>query len=192
MQPDKAAQYQPKWRHFHTQDVVFVKNPFEFSIFFKVADEHNQQWEYEMPAGKISELPGGMIATLGLKQIVDRLIGQHKEDAIRIWEPSVRKKYEDQVIVKVKLAPNTAANTPSGPVDLSASAEEDDTEQVAESQSLESSGIEEQQPKAKAETAFPAKARGRSARDNDSMKRENLKGLAAASISDKDQIIDED
>jgi hypothetical protein len=125
MRPESKSnqnnQYQPRWRHFHPNDILYVKNPFDFDIVFQVADEYNQPWQYKLPQGKVSELPGGMIATLGLKEIVDRMVANGGE-AIRIWDPLVRSRYEKAVIVRLKEAPQRGnVNGPAGPVDLTSS-----------------------------------------------------------------------
>lgn len=124
MQPTRKSrdQFTPKWRHFHPQSTLYLRNPFEEDIVFQVADERNQPWEYKLPAGKVSELPGGPIATLGLKAVIDKMIGDRKVDALRIWEPAVREKYETEVIVKVKEAPQRDKDSgPQGTIDLSVS-----------------------------------------------------------------------
>lgn len=123
----ERSSFEPRWRHFHPQDVLFLKNPFDEDVVFTVADERNQPISYRMPAKKVCELPGGLIATLGLKEIIDRLIGQSKTDLVRIWEPGVRKYYEDQVIIRVKEAPQkAAADDPGGPITLASSEDEAD------------------------------------------------------------------
>lgn len=121
-------QFKPRWRHFHPQSTVWVQNPFDEDIVFKVADENNQQYEYIIKANKLAELPGGMIATLGVKEIIDALISQNKQDLLRIWDESVRAKYEEQVIVRIKEAPLNKATTPSGKIDLSVSQEDSEEE----------------------------------------------------------------
>lgn len=101
----KADDFKPKYRHFHPQSVVWVQNPFSHDVVYQVADEYNRPYQYRLPAGKVSELPGGMIATLGIKEIVDELIQNSKEDIVHIWETGVRQKYEDQIIMRFKEAP---------------------------------------------------------------------------------------
>jgi hypothetical protein len=126
MQPQsRADQFEPKWRHFHPQSTVWVQNPFDEDIIFYVADEMNQQFKYKMPALKVSELPGGAIATLGVKEIIDRLIQNNSEEVLRIWDKEVRKAHEDKVIVKIKEAPLTSERTVAGEIDLGSS---EDTE----------------------------------------------------------------
>ena len=104
MQPGQAQDtgFQPKYRHFNQLDRVWVKNPFQEDIVYQVADEHNRPYKYRLPAGKVSELPGGTIATLGVKNIVDRLIQEHDKDVNLMWDPRVRGKHEESVIVQVK------------------------------------------------------------------------------------------
>ena len=113
--------YKDKYRHFHPQDTVWVHNPFEEDVVYQVADESNTQYTYRMPAGKTSELPGGTIATLGVKNIVDRLIQQSKDDVYQMWNLKVRAKYEDQIIVRFKPAPATKAVEQGGEVNLGTS-----------------------------------------------------------------------
>lgn len=94
--------FKPKWRHFHPAARIWVQNPFDHDVVFKVADEYNRPWMYRLPAGKVSELPGGSIATLGIKAIVDELIQNSKDDAMLMWDQGVRKKHEDTIILREK------------------------------------------------------------------------------------------
>lgn len=125
MQPtSKADQFEPKWRHFHPQSTVWVQNPFDHDVIYQVADEQNVGYQYRLPANKVSELPGGMIATLGVKEIVDQLIMNDKSDALRIWDKEVRLKYEEKVILRVKDAPaQVASQSEGGEIDLSVTGE---------------------------------------------------------------------
>lgn len=136
MQPNtrqKKDPLAPKWRHFHPQAKLIMKNPFNEDIEFQVADEHNVPYTYRLPRGKVCELPGGAVATLGLKKVIDRLIGENNE-VVRTYEPSVRQKYEAQVIVKVIDPPQLKQRSgPDGPIDL-AQAEEDAAESDAPEQ----------------------------------------------------------
>lgn len=132
MQPNtRGDSFKPKWRHFHPQARVWVLNPFNHDVEFKVADDYNNQYTYKMPANSTSELPGGMIATLGLKAIIDEMIQNNSEDLLRIWDEDVRKKYEDQVIQKVKEAPENrfAKNGPAGEIDLGVKEDDNDEPQ---------------------------------------------------------------
>jgi hypothetical protein len=127
MARESKDQFLPKWRHFHPLSTLYLSNPFDEDIIFQVADERNQPIKYVLKARKVNELPGGPIATLGLKAVIDKMIGDRKEDALRIWEPAVREKYEAEVIVKVKEAPQREDQAvPGGPIDLSTPGEDDD------------------------------------------------------------------
>lgn len=132
MQP-KDDGYQPKWRHFHPQSTVWVMNPFEHDVVFYVADEQNIKYKYTMRAGKTSELPGGLVATLGVKNIVDELIQTSPDDIYQMWNKETRAKYEDQIIIRIKEAPSISqmANV-GGEVDLSIDDHSDDEEQEKE------------------------------------------------------------
>lgn len=129
MQPQTAPNGQrqdgftPKYRHFPPTDRVWVKNPFEHDIVYQVADEYNRPFRYRLPCkdrngnlGCISELPGGAIATLGVKQIVDELIqndSANNENALLMWDARVRAKHEAEIIVKIaSVAPKADASNP--------------------------------------------------------------------------------
>lgn len=145
--------YTPRWRHFHPQATLYLKNPFDEDIYFQVADEHNTPFTYKLGALARCELPGGAVATLGLKEIVDRLIGDNKTDAVRIWEPSVRERYEAQVIIRVKEPPTTGAGIGAGgTVDLSSGVDEDDLDERDDAPTSH-----------KDEVAFPSAATGKPA-----------------------------
>ena len=136
MQPNEARndQFTPKWRHFHPQAIVWVQNPLEHDVVFQAADELNRQWTYRMPSGKVAELPGGAIATLGVKRLVDELIQRDPKDVFNMWNADTRAKYEDQVIVRIKDAPadqNTMTET--GEVNLATNSDEVADEQPEES-----------------------------------------------------------
>jgi len=119
MQPQSRNDaFQPKWRHFHAQSTVWVQNPLSHDIEFQVADEYDTPYRYLLGAGKISELPGGAVATLGVKAIVDELIQNNKNDVLRIWDKDVRHKYEDEIILRIKEAPVKEERTVSGKIDL--------------------------------------------------------------------------
>lgn len=129
----KSDGFVPKWRHFHPQATVWVKNPFDHDVLFNVADERNNPYQYRMPAGKISELPGGAVATLGVKAIIDELIQSSPKDALSMWEKGVREKYEAEIIVRVKEAPQSVTQRSTGEVNLGVADdafEEDEGEQV--------------------------------------------------------------
>lgn len=149
MQPQSRNDaFQPKWRHFHPQSVVWVQNVLPHDVVFKVADEHDVQYEYKMPAGKISELPGGSVATLGVKAIVDELIQNNKNDVLRIWDKEVRGKYEDEVILRVKDAPSKEDRLGQGGtinlgVGLSVAEEEDEPLPEIAEEAVEVSQVEE-------------------------------------------------
>lgn len=122
MQPQNAQadQFKPKWRHFHPQSTLWVLNPFDHDVVWKVADENNNQSEFRIQARERAELPGGAIATLGLKAIIDEMIQNNKDDVLRLHEVAVRAKYENDVILRVKEAPQSVtSNSNTGPIDLS-------------------------------------------------------------------------
>lgn len=131
MQPQtsNADQFTPKYRHFHPQSTVWVLNPFDHDVFYRVADENNNQSEFRIQAHERAELPGGSIATLGVKTIIDELIQNDKDDVLRLHDLNVRKKYEDNVILRVKDAPNAVtADSATGPIDLSIASDKKTTE----------------------------------------------------------------
>lgn len=134
-QQNQTDAYQPKWRHFHTQSTVWVQNILTHDVIYQVADEHNNSYQYRLPAGKVSELPGGPVATLGVKAIVDELIQNNQNDVLRIYEPAVRAKYEEDIILRIKEAPMREAKGPSGEINLGiddhAEPEEDNTAELA-------------------------------------------------------------
>ena len=134
-QQKRADSFAPKWRHFHPQATVWVHNPLDHDVVFNVADEFNNPYQYRMRAGKTSELPGGAVATLGVKALVDELIQGDPKDVYSQWEAGVRQKWEDKIILRVKEAPASAQPTNRGEVDLTTSSdsidEDDDTEQVS-------------------------------------------------------------
>lgn len=119
-----ADAYAPKWRHFHPSATVWVHNPFDHDVLFDVADEHGVAYNYRMPAGKTSELPGGAVATLGVKAIVDQLIQNSRDDQYSMWEVGVRTKYEEQIIVRIKESPTVATMAKGGEVNLGVSEED--------------------------------------------------------------------
>lgn len=134
-QPKRDDGFQPKWRHFHPQATVWVHNPLDHDVVFNVADEFNNPYQYRMRAGKTSELPGGAVATLGVKALVDELIQNDPKDVYSQWESAVRAKWEEKVILRVKEAPASAQPVNRGEVDLTTSVDPDDdgddnTEQV--------------------------------------------------------------
>jgi len=119
-QPKRDDGFQPKWRHFHPQSTVWVHNPLEHDIVFNVADEFNNPYQYRMRAGKTSELPGGAVATLGVKALVDELIQGDPKDVYSQWEAGVRAKWEEEIIIRIKEAPLSAQPVDRGEVDLTA------------------------------------------------------------------------
>lgn len=107
------------YRIFHPQTTVWVQNPFDHDVIFQVADESDNPFQYKLGAHKVSELPGGAVATLGVKAIVDELI-QNGKDVLSIWDATIRTKYEEDVILRVKEASTaTATRGPIGEIDLS-------------------------------------------------------------------------
>ena len=132
MQPQanaQADQFQPKWRHFHPQATVWVLNPFDHVVYWRVADENNNQSEFRIQARERAELPGGAIATLGLKAIIDEMIQNNKDDVLRIHDKQVREKYEKEVILRIKEAPQSVTSSGvGGPIDLSIGVDADKPE----------------------------------------------------------------
>lgn len=166
MQPRKKKnQFQPKWRHFHPQSTVWVQNILSHDVIFNVADEHNQQFTYKLPTGQVSELPGGAVATLGVKAIVDELIQNNKNDVLRIWDADVRQKYENDIILRIKEAPLKEERTVSGEINLGLDAgpSEDEEEPAPEVTAEPKPGTgqtyepEEEFPDAKERAASAAK-----------------------------------
>lgn len=146
MQPNQPLNQQrdgflPKWRNFAPQDRIWISNPFSHDVVFQVADEFNRPFQYRLQAHKVSELPGGAIATLGVKAIVDELIMSDKDDSARMWEPGVRKKHEDAIILREKRSIVSMNTDKPGEIDLSV--QSDDAPELAEE--------EQKQP----EQAFP-------------------------------------
>lgn len=131
-QPKRDDGFQPKWRHFHPQATVWVHNPLDHDVVFNVADEFNNPYQYRMRAGKTSELPGGAVATLGVKALVDELIQGDPKDVYSQWESAVRAKWEDKVILRVKEAPASAQPVNRGEVDLTTSSDPDEDEADSE------------------------------------------------------------
>jgi hypothetical protein len=111
--------FQSKWTIFHPQATVWVQNVLDHDVVFQVADEHDNPYQYRLPTGKVSELPGGAVATLGVKAIVDELIQNNRNDVLRIWDREVRDRYEAEIILKVKEAPLKEQQAKSGVIDLS-------------------------------------------------------------------------
>lgn len=130
----RADGFTPKYRHFPPTDRVWVKNPFEHDIVYQVADEYNRPFRYRLPCkdrngnlGCVSELPGGAIATLGVKQIVDELIqnsATNTENTLLMWDERVRGKHEASIIIKIaSVAPKADPSNP-GEINLGGSAED--------------------------------------------------------------------
>lgn len=159
------SEYQPKWRHFHPQSTVWVQNILTHDVVYQVADEHNNAFQYRLPAGKVSELPGGPVATLGVKAIVDELIQNNKNDVLRIYEPAVRAKYEEDIILRVKEAPQKEAKGPQGEINLGvddSAPEEEEEELVPEvtASTLTSPEVVEEVEFPAVQEQTPAKAKG--------------------------------
>lgn len=153
MQPqnNQADQFKPKWRHFHPQATVWILNPFDHDVVWKVADENGNQSEFRVQARERAELPGGSIATLGLKVIIDEMIQNNKDDALRLHDLSVRASYEENVILRVKEAPQSVtSNSNSGPIDLSINVDENKEapkeEQVKETEAFAEVPLNPQYP----------------------------------------------
>lgn len=164
MNPSKPTDsYQPRWTNYHTQSTVWLQNPLDHDVVFNVADEHNNSYQYRLPSGKVSELPGGAVATLGVKAIVDELIQNNKNDVLRLYEPAVRAKYEDEVVLRIKEAPVRESKTASGEIDLSVKGFDDEPvdapeatvpdEVVEEGPVEEFPGLKEKKPSSKEQAA---------------------------------------
>lgn len=193
----RKAGFEPKWRHFHPSSRVWVKNPFPEVIKFYVADEANQQWEYEMPPNQLCELPGGAVATLGVKELVDRMI-QEAGDMTHMWMLPYRAKYEDKIIKRIKEPPQKAAAAAGGTISLASEVSEDelfdddDAVVVAtqpggdEEQPIQEASPKRQQPSAGGEAAFPGARRDKRGADK-------VKAIAAATVggAKTDQIVEE-
>jgi hypothetical protein len=111
--------FRPKYHHFSPLSRIWVQNPFDHDVVYQVADEYNRPYKYRLPAGKVSELPGGAIATLGVKAIVDELISNSKEDQMLMWDPLVRGRHEADIIMRIKETAPSAADVATGEIDLS-------------------------------------------------------------------------
>jgi len=112
MQPQAGDQYQPKWTHYHPQSTVWVLNPFDHVVTFQVADENNVQSTFSIKARERAELPGGPIATLGVKKIVDEMIQNSKHDVLSLYEAGTRARYEKKVVLRIKDAPRAVTTDP--------------------------------------------------------------------------------
>lgn len=125
-QPDgrRADGFKPKYRHFHPMDRVWVQNPFDHDVVYQVADEYNRPFRYRLPAHQVSELPGGAIATLGVKAIIDELIQNTQGDEMSMWDENIRRKHENDVILRVKQTSPVGDPSTPGEVDLSVKSNE--------------------------------------------------------------------
>lgn len=192
---NRADQFTPKWQHFHPQATLFMRNPFENDIIFRVADEHNVPYTYRLPAGKICELPGGAVATLGLKEVVDKMISDEGTDVVRIWDPIVRKRYEERVVVRVREAPQAAAVGTGGEVNLVSSEEEleeRDNMPVVEVQEQEFPGAKRPSTQTPPPPTKTNKSAGPMRAGNGKGPDPQLAAVAAASVGKGDQVIEED
>jgi len=117
-QQTKSDGFQIKWRTFHPQSIVWVLNPFDYDVEFDVADEANNQYHYRILAGDTVELPGGSVATLGVKKIVDEMIQNNPTDVFSMWEKAVREKYEEKIIIRVKQEPANEVSIETGEIVL--------------------------------------------------------------------------
>lgn len=144
----RADGFRPKYRHFHPLDRVWVQNPFEHDVVYQVADEYNQPFTYRLPKGRVSELPGGAIATLGVKRIVDELIQNNGDTEVALmWDTNTRSKHEANIILRIKnTTPGTNPATP-GEVDLSVKSDKDVP-------------ATEEEPVVEPEQAFPGLGKG--------------------------------
>lgn len=108
----------PKWRHFGTQTRVMVQNILDHDVVFEVADDDDIPYSYVMPKGKVSELPGGLIATLGVKALVDQLIANEGE-MLRMYDQGLRAEKEELIIQQVVDIKLKRKEGPNGVTDLS-------------------------------------------------------------------------
>jgi len=131
--------FKPKYTQFHPLTRVWLQNPFTHDVVFQVADEYNRPFKYRLPAGKMSELPGGAIATLGVKAVVDELIQSNKEDQMRMWDENVRKKHEKNIILRVKNTSPVANSSTPGEVNLAVPSTEAPEESEAQAPQEEQS-----------------------------------------------------
>jgi hypothetical protein len=197
---NRTTGFEPKWRHFHPHATVFLRNPFKEDVLFQVADEDNTPYQYRLPAGQLCELPGGAIATLGVKEVVDKLINESQEDAIRIWEKSVRKRHEDKVIERIKEPAQRPAGGPKGAIDLGSSEEGQDEplakdEPEQEFPTLNQSKSQQPQPPTpdtSGPVRPPAAPVDRPVNPQEAQNQEQVRAVAAASLGGTNQVVDED
>lgn len=189
LRQSRKSQFEPKWRHFHPQSRVWVENPFDEDIVFYVADEANEQWKYRMKANAVSELPGGAVATLGVKEIVDRLIGESSNDAVHIWVLKTRAKYESRIIKRIKEPPQKAARHASGEIDLSAGVNKDDLNEDADDNSLQAEHPAEEGRQTADEAKNPGAKRGNQPRGLDKVK---AIAQASAPAAAQSQVVEEE
>ena len=175
MQPQaQSDQFQPKWKHFHPQATVWVLNPFGHDVYFRVADENGIQSEFKIQANERAELPGGAIATLGVKTIIDEMIQNNKDDVLRLHDQNVRAKYEEKIILRIKEAPaSVKAIGQEGPIDLSMGGSEEKKEVETEVKKAEPFSSVPVNPKYTKKAEAP------------------VKDIASASLGKKDQIVEE-
>lgn len=100
------GQYKPNWKHYHPYDTVWVQNPFDDKIEWDVAEDILPggipvKNTYTIDPHAKAELPGGMIATLGVKIMVDRLMQEAGED-VQMWNLEKRAEYEEKIVLRVK------------------------------------------------------------------------------------------
>jgi hypothetical protein len=139
--------FRPKYKHFHPQSTVWVKNPLKHDVVFQVADEYNRPFEYLIKKNSTAELPGGAVATLGVKAIVDELIQNNPKDALLLHEPKTREKYEAEIIVNIKEKPVRGRTGPEGQIDLSVPDEAaDEAESVSNKPEEEFPDLEQDEP----------------------------------------------
>lgn len=186
MQPEtreekRNKEFLPKWRHFHPGSTLILKNPFPEAIQFQVADEFNVPHQYVLPANAECELPGGAVATLGLKAIVDKMIGENGDDLIRIWSQPVRKKYEDKIIIDVIDPPELTRQNDQGVIDLGTKKQESAGKSSTKAKQEEPAFPAARRP------AKPAPGTGQTFTPDP-----NLATIASQSVGNEDQLIEED
>lgn len=116
----KDSGYAPKYRHFPEGGEIVIFNPLDRDIIYNVATDLGT-FGYILKKNKRSVVQGGMVATLGVKLIVDELITRDPNLASRVWDLDVRAKFEKDVILREKLPVQHNINhiNPDEPIDLS-------------------------------------------------------------------------
>jgi len=124
MQPigtKKDNSFTPKWTHFPEGGELVIFNPLDRDVVFPVSTDAGR-FMYVLKKNTKNTVQGGMVATQGVKLIVDELITREPKSEARIWDPSVRAKFEKEIILRYKPPIQHKINVqdPSEPIDLSA------------------------------------------------------------------------